>query len=297
MWKQLNLKACLVPHSEGEGLPFSSGDLCFSLSNLRSTRGSAEKSNGNIILPAHDVKQPFGVPCAFLEHIQMTFIFSSLGVCSSTKRSKLTSGEDLASHVLFTDGHLIEYLNQSALSQHMVHGPTLLSLEHDRQLQSVIQQSDNIQDPRNLICDLQVTSNLPHSFQDCVLGSPFQNLVEELPPLKLPAKRAPSYYFPDEENIILADLVKLFDAGLRTMICGDKILPLSGVTSSIRNLGPKLAEISPAMFRPGYLPVSFPSLRELFYKNYVLTYKVPVNLGTLSLFRYHCSHDVHHLQP
>ena len=297
MWEQLNLKACLVPHSEGEGLPFPSGDLCFSLSNLRSTRGSAEKSNGNIILPAHDVKQPFGVPCAFLEHIQMTFIFSSLGVCSSTKRSKLTSGEDLASHVLFTDGHLIEYINQSALSQHMVHGPTLLSLEHDRQLKSAIQQSDNIQDPRNRICDLQVTSNLPHSFQDCVLGSPFQSLVEELPPLKLPAKRAPSDYFPDEENIILADLVKLFDAGLRTMICGDKILPLSGVTSSIRNLGPKLAEISPAMFRPGYLPVSFPSLREFFYKNHVLTYKVPVNLGTLSLFRYHCSHEVHHLQP
>lgn len=295
MWKQLNLKACLVPHSEGEGLPFPSGDLCFSLSHLRSTKGSAEKSDGNIIFPAHDVKQPFGVPCAFLEHIQMTFTFSSLGVCSSRKRSKLTSGEDLVSRVLFTDGHLIEYLNQSALPQHLVHEPTLLSLEHDGQFQSAIQQSDNIRDPRNIICGLQVTSNLPLSFQGCILGSPFQSLVEELPPLKLPAKRAPSDYFPNEEKIILADLVKLFDAGLRTMICGDKILPLSGVTLSIRHLGPKLAEISPAMFRPGYLPVSFPSLREMFYKNYVLIYKIPVNLGTLLPFRYHCSHDVHDL--
>ena len=194
----------------------------------------------------------------------MTFIFSSLGVCSSTKRSKLTSGEDLATHMLFTDGHVIEYLNQSALPQHLVQWPMLLSLEHDRRSQSATQQSDNIRVPRKLLCGHQFTSDLPHSFQDCILGSPFQSLFEKLPPLELPEKRAASDCFPNEKKILLDDLLKLFDAGLRTMICGDKILPLSGVTSSIRHLGPKLAEISPAMFRPGYLPVSFPSLREIF---------------------------------
>lgn len=266
MWKQLNLKAFLVLHSEGDGLSIPSGDLCFSLSHLRGTLGSAEKSNGNIILPAHDIKQPFGVPFAFLEHIQITFIFSSLGVCSNRKRPKLTSGEDLESYVLLRDGHLAEYLNQSTLPQQLFHEPKLFSLERNRQFKSVIKQSDNIQDPRNLICGLQFTSTLPPSFQDCILGSSFQSLVDELPHKKLPAKRAAWDYFLDEKKIELADLFKLFDAGLRTMICGDKIQPLSGVTTSICHSGPKLAEISPAMFRPGYLPVSIPPLRASFCK-------------------------------
>lgn len=284
MWKQLNLKACLVLRLEGEGLSFPSCDLCFSLSRLRSTPGSAEKSDGNILLPAHDIQQPFGVPFAFLEHIQMTFIFSSLGIFPNRKRSKLRPGEGLESHLLLTDGHVAENLNESSLPQHLFHQPKLLSLEHDRQFESTIQQSDNIQDPRSHISGLQFTSTLPPLFQDCTLGSPFQSLVDEMLPLKLPVKRAALDNFPNEEKIILADLVKLFDAGLRTMICGEKIKPLSGVTSSICQLGPKLTEISPAMFRPGYLPVSIPSLKETFRKLDVLICKIPGDLGALSLF-------------
>ena len=76
-------------------------------------------------------------------------------------------------------------------------------------------------------------------------------------------KRAASDFFSNEEKIISADLFKLFDAGLRTMICGDMIQPLPGVTSLICPSGPKLAEISPAVFRLGFLPVSDLSLKEL----------------------------------
>lgn len=283
MWKQLNLKACAVLHLH-EGLSFPLGDLCFSLSNLRSTLGSVEKSDGIIHLPAHDIKQPFGVPFAFLTHIQMTFIFSSLGGCSNSKSSKLISGGDIRSHVLLMDSHLVEHLNQSALPEHLSQDPKRLSLEHDRQFKSAIQQSRNIQDPRNIICGLPFTANSPPSFQNCVLGSLFQSPVDQLPPMKLPVKRAASDFFPNEEKIILADLAKLFDAGLRTMISGDKIQLLSGVTSSICQLGPKLAEISPAMFRPGYLPVSVPSLIKMFREIGFLIYRISGNLGALSLF-------------
>lgn len=246
-----------------EGLSFPLGDLCFSLSNLRSTLGSVETLDGSILLPAHDIKQPFGVPFAFLTHIQMTFIFSSFGGCSNSKRSKLISGEDIGSHVLLMDRHLIEHLNQGALPEHLSQDPKRLSLEHDPQFKSAIQQSGNIQDPRTVICGLPFTANL---------GSSFQSPVNQLPPMKLPVKRAAFDFFPNEKKIILADLVKLFDAGLRTMISGDKIQPLSGVTSLICHLGPKLAEVSPAMFRPGYLPVSVPSLIELFREIIFLIY-------------------------
>lgn len=265
MWKQLNLKACLVLHLEEEGLSFPSGDLCFSLSHLQSTLGSAKKSDGNNLLEAPDIKQPFGVPFVFLDHIQLTLHFSSLGVCSNRKRSKLTTGEDPEWKML-RDGGLVESLNQSALPQHFFqfHEPKLLYLEHDQQCEPAIQRCDNVQDLRNPTSGLQFTSNLPPSFHNCIPGSAFQNLGDELQPMKLPAKRAASDYFPNEKKIILTDLAKLFDAGLRTMIFGDEIRLLSGVTSSTCHLGPKLAEISPAMFRPGYLPVSIPSLVEMF---------------------------------
>lgn len=264
MWKQLNLKACLLLHLEEGGLSFPSGDLCFSLSHDQSNLGSAEKLDGNILLEAPDIKQPFGVPFVFLDHIQMTLNFSPSGVCSNKKRCKLTTGEDPKWKRLLRDGHLVEYLNQSALPQHLFHEPKLSSLEYDQQCESAIQQCDNIQDLRNPISGLHVTATLPPSFQSCIPGTAFQNLVDELPPMKFPAKRAASDYVPNEEKIILTDLAKLFDAGLRTMIFGDKIRLLSGVTSSTCQLGPKLAEISPAMFRPGYLPVSIPSLIEMF---------------------------------
>lgn len=193
----------------------------------------------------------------------MTFIFSSLGVYSNGKRSRLTSSEDLESHMLLTDNPIVESLNQSSLPQQLLKKSMSYSLDHDQQLLSIIQQSENSQEPRNLTRGPRFTSNLP-PFKDCLLCSPFQSMTEESPPMKLPGKRAASDYFPNDEKIILADLVKLFDAGLRTMICGDKIQPFSGVTSSMCHSGPRLAQISPAIFRPGYLPVSILSSGDCF---------------------------------
>ncbi|MCJ1468377.1 hypothetical protein MMC07_007005 [Pseudocyphellaria aurata] len=252
LWKQLNLRASLVLHLEDEDHSCPSADLCFSLSHLRSTLNSAENSDINILLPAHDIEQPFGVPFALLEHIQMTFIFSSLGVYPNGKRIKLTSSEDLESHVLLTDNPLVEYLNRSPLPRQLIQTPNSDSLGHDQQLVLIKQQSENSQELRYLTRGVRLTSNLP-LFKDCILGSPFQSPIEKSPPMKLPGKRAASDYLPNAEKIILADLVNLFDAGLRTMICGDKIQPVSGVISSTCS-GPKLAQISPAIFRPGYLP-------------------------------------------
>ena len=53
------------------------------------------------------------------------------------------------------------------------------------------------------------------------------------------------------------DLVKLMDAGLRTILCGVDTKPLSGLAVTHLSLGPGLVEIAPSIFNPDYLKVSW----------------------------------------
>ena len=54
----------------------------------------------------------------------------------------------------------------------------------------------------------------------------------------------------------LSTLVELIDIALRTLICDYKITVPSGIKWSSRSVGPKLSNIAPALFSPGYLAVS-----------------------------------------
>lgn len=78
----------------------------------------------------------------------------------------------------------------------------------------------------------------------------------ELPLDKPATKRSMLADFQGGDKIAFADLTKLLDAGLRTMICGDRIGRSAGVNLSSAHPRANLAKISPALFRPGYLSVS-----------------------------------------
>ena len=74
--------------------------------------------------------------------------------------------------------------------------------------------------------------------------------------LKSPRKRSGSGEFSKSSFLSLSASAKLLDAALRTIICDDRTVLLPGVKLEEKTYGPKLAEILPAVFSPGYLQVT-----------------------------------------
>lgn len=57
------------------------------------------------------------------------------------------------------------------------------------------------------------------------------------------------------DQLDLQTLMKLIDTALRTLICNNPTRTAAGIKTSADPSGPKLADISPALFSPGYLSV------------------------------------------
>lgn len=190
--------------------------------------------------------QPPGIPSALLEHIQIDFSFSYLRSCSNGKRNKLEYFDEVDISTLLRS-YMASQVGQADVSRPFL-CKAALSTPNQNQQRGLLPTLglDSTQDQRMFM-------------SDCLLGFSGQVLAEELRFERPLVKRPAAEYMEKETEIAFADLTKLVDAGLRTMLCGEKIDLLNGVTLLTGHSGSMLAELSPALFKPAYLSVGLPT--------------------------------------
>lgn len=250
MWKQLGLKACQVIPPSDQNLSCHFKDLYFSLRHLAPGLNSLDESDGEQSFPSHGIMQPPGIPSVLLERIQIDFSFSYLRSCSNGKRNKFEYLNEVDFPMLLTD-YMATQVKQSDLSRPFL-CKAALSTPNQNQRGGLLPTRglDSTQDQKMLM-------------SNCLLGFSGQVLAKELRFGSSLVKRPAAEYMERELEIVFADLAKLVDAGLRTMLCGEKIDLLNGVTLLTGPSGPRLAEISPALFKPAYLSVGLPTEKQV----------------------------------
>lgn len=245
MWKQLGLKACQVNPQSIPNFPCQFKDLCFSLRHLAPSLNSIHELDGEQSFPSHHIMQPPEIPSVILEHIQIDFSFSYLRSCSNGKRNKIEYFDEVDIPMLLRR-YMAPHVGHADMSR-----PFLCKTELS---------TPNLSQQRGLLPTLGIDSTQDQAMfmSSCLLGFSGQVLAEELRSKRPLVKRPAAEYMEKGTEIAFADLAKLVDAGLRTMLCGEKIDLLNGVTLLTGHSGPMLAEISPALFKPVYLSVGLP---------------------------------------
>lgn len=215
---------------------------------------------GNTKTSRHDInvasiRPPDGVPHAEIKEIHITWTLSQMRARPRYKRKKPSkpkhSEEVEDDELLLHNGHN-GYRALLSLSQPP---PQSSSLE-DMLIGHVWSASqppaasnpDGILDDEWLVED-QATPD--HSPLDSQVMEPQKDQTEVRG--KARRKRTGS-----DLTVKLPDFcisLKLFDASLRYMICDKTIRTSPGIKLSERSHGPKLAEICPGLFSPGYLQV------------------------------------------
>lgn len=185
------------------------------------------------------------MPSVHLEHIQIDFSFSYLRSCSNGKRNKIEYFDEVDIPMLLRR-YMASHVGQADMSRTFLCKAALSTPNLDQQ--------------RELLPTLGIdgTQDQAMLMGNCLLGFSGQVLAEELRFGRPLVKRPAAEYMEKETEIAFADLAKLVDAGLRTMLCGQRIDLLNGVTLLTSHSGPMLAEISPALFKPAYLSVGLP---------------------------------------
>lgn len=249
MWKQLGLKACQVIPPSDQSLPCHFKDLCFSLRHLAPGLNSSDESDGEQSFPSYNIMQPPGIPSVLLEHIQIDFSFSHLRSCSNGKRNKFEYLDEVGFPMLLRD-YMVTQTKKADVSRPFLCKAAFSTPNQNQQGGLLPTRGlDRTQDQR------MVMSN-------CLLGFSGQVLAKEIRFGRSLVKRPAAEYMEKEIEIVFADLAKLIDAGLRTMLCGENIDLLKGVTLLTGPSGPMLAEISPVLFKPAYLSVSLPTEKQ-----------------------------------
>lgn len=251
MWKQLGLKACQVNPPSSQNFPCQFKDLCFSLRHIAPSLESVHELDREQSFPSHDLMQPPGIPSVLLEHIQIEFSFSYLRSCSDGKRNKFEYSDEIDIPMLLR-GYMASHMGQADMSRPFL-CKAALSIP-------------NLNQQRRLLPNLGIDSTQDQGIfmSNCLLGFSGQVLAEELRFGRPIVKRPAVEYMEKETEIAFADLAKLVDAGLRTMLCGEKVDLLNGVTLLTGHSGPMLAELSPALFKPAYLSVGLPTEQSIF---------------------------------
>lgn len=250
MWKQLGLKACQVIPTSSPKFPCQFKELSFSLRHLAPSLNSIHELDGEQSFPSHHIMQPPEIPSVLLEHIQIDFSFSYLRSCSNGKRNKIEYFDEVDIPMLLRR-YMAPHVGQADMSRTFLCKAAL--------------STPNLNQQRGLLPTLGIDSTQDQAMfmGNCLLGFSGQVLAEELRFGRPLVKRPAAEYMEKGTEIAFADLAKLVDAGLRTMLCGEKIDLLSGVTLLTGHSGPMLAEISPALFKPAYLSVGLPILQPI----------------------------------
>lgn len=241
----MGLKACLVAPQNGGRDEKPLGNLVLSLFYHEDIGNATARQEVDKLPALNSLKPPIGVSLVFLEHIHITFAFSKLQTYPSPMQSKTTPVEDLCTDMLFaTDEPPDEYhpmlfdLPPSILDLDGVQSPTCLTQTIGKQTSSP---------DSSFLREHQSAASLIDSV---IWGS-----IED----KLPDTDSPSNEFgtvTTNNQVDFAEFIRLIDVGLRSMISKNETPLFKEIKTMVNSNGPKLAEIAPALFSPGYLKVS-----------------------------------------
>lgn len=237
----------VLPRNDGHReLPLA--DIILSLvyqEDLGSTMTGLEVKEQRV---SSSIKPPCGIPLVFVKHIYIIFTFSHLQTTSVLTKRKVPLFEDTCSDMLFA----------AVESQHE-HLPILpdspaYPLDRDG-YQSILSKRTFTQSVDQETCIprspwVQEYSPVPpkvHSFScshEEDISPDINRHSKEIKPVSM------------IDNSVLTDCIKLADAGLRSIISKPQVPTSKSIKVKVNFNVPKLAEIAPALFRPGYLQVS-----------------------------------------
>ena len=200
-------------------------------------------------ITAQIASPPASVPYACLDEVKLIFRLSSIGCESDTPPPKRMR---------------LEYTKSSTSNSDMLfcaHSPSVgteLTEESEQMLEISPQLQLELSNPASIRLDLghehyTLLSKEPPAIASVrsFIGTIGTSVVA-LQPTFLPDRS------PHNVDTMFADLAELIDIGLRSMIC-DKVVQMPPQIGQVYETGrPKLAEISPVLFSPGYREVGSP---------------------------------------
>ncbi len=222
-------------------------ELVLMLTYSRACSNSKTMSGNVNSVAAQDCNPPTCIPCAYLDEVKLIFEFSALDCSSMTpvpKRRKAGCITDYEPHpdTLFSSHNrikVLEYINQSQI---MIG----CGLQSQSQLSNF---------PIKDLKFGQVSSALSQE------GFPGVNCFQDLfePGAATAAAPWSMRSLPDTstqaEGITFTRLASMIDVGLRSMICDETVQTCPDIELLRNSDRPKLAEISPILFSPGYMQV------------------------------------------
>ena len=242
-WAQLDLQASLtLPESNGtvSGTPQS-----FSLRLLHFAGEVASKTEE---APTSSARPPNGVPRATLDEIQITFSLAKTVAESSRKRLKppLQDSDTL----LHTDEDCI--LEEASFSQPDLRLPSIEWEEETHKLKSSSQSSaTDIAD----MLDEDGALSLQSREHECYVASRVDGNSQSTPQQNHLGKGKRNMSDNTLSSSHISTSHRLIHTAINKMICGKRIRTPPGIKAVAVTPGPKLADVAPAIFSPGYRKV------------------------------------------
>ena len=222
-------------------------ELILILAHSQTSNNSTSEFDKLNPLTAHDCSPPSSVPYAYLHEVKLAFKFSILHYISNTpapKRQRLafTSPYMPGSDMLFGAPGPVKHVGQVNQS-HL-------------KLDSLFQSQPWL--PNIAVLDANVRYESKASFQEKHPRIDYfqNNLVVEPGRVATPRPKRPLHSNSTKsKDTMFTDMANLIDVGLRSMICDNIVQKPPNIMLLSDSGRPKLAEISPALFSPGYMQV------------------------------------------
>lgn len=236
----------MISHKDGSiGVPLE--DFVLSISHSKTMKISTVKPEKNMLSGPGPMSPPWGVPIIFLDDIKLIFRISNSW---NMRQLDTTSTDRLYLDMLLA---AIEHLEPAFKNQGMLlDDPLLFSKSAWIQLDL----NDTASAKSSFNPKTGFIASFPTGFP---LAVPQINIFAQKVDCDFPVMRPQiecAMQSSAREKEFVIDLVKLVDAGFRTILTKDKPQLHSGLSMAISCDGPKLLEIAPAVFNPDYLRVS-----------------------------------------
>lgn len=220
--------------------------LVFSLTPLIHAAGEAFELGNSLSASSRPAEPPCGIPCALIEQISLTFIFSRY------EAQSLENGVPTEHQLLETLPTKNKFIQKSYRMPKLTLNSTHLYDRND--CPELYRNSEKIQDVELLSLFNDDTYNLP----------PWEDYPVDISPRRSIDER--QTVGPEAESMSLGSnsvefdsrcILRLAHAGMKSVFCKVGTESATGVLLSNEATGLKLSDISPALFSPGYSRVGF----------------------------------------
>lgn len=183
---------------------------------------------------------PVSVPYAYVDEIKLVFLFELSATAPASKRRRLGSNTEYE-----PDSDMLFGFRNPINSRESIDQPQSISSNrlqpHLWLYNFPVKKPDRGHDSREGPLPPE-SSKIDSAVKAGFVATP----RSKIPPPKNSTRPA---------DIAFTDLALLIDVGLRSMICGNIVHKHSNINLLSSSGGPKLAEIAPGLFSPGYMQV------------------------------------------